>query len=212
MPRIKERTTAETDLKRTPRQERGYQRVKQILDAAAQIVTEQGIGQLTVQNLSKEAQTSPGSLYHFFPDLDAVIQALTERHEGNINAIVQQQENSLTCEELCNGTADVFVRRLFSPYAEYLERNRDYLPVMQLRGFNFGESAFLGFIRTMLQFRYPAWQQEKVISEAFFLHAVATGVLQQAFQRETTLAYEFIPRILKVLELHLQSTEQDGER
>ncbi|MDR3432111.1 MAG: TetR/AcrR family transcriptional regulator [Rouxiella aceris] len=210
MSQIRENLTDETGFKRTPRQERGYLRVKQILDAAASLITEHGAEQLTIQNLSKAAQTSPGSLYHFFPDLNAVIRALSERHEESISAIIQGLENTVSQDEWRDGNAHSFIRRLFSPYEQYLLGNRDYLPVLQLRGFTFEGSGFLDFMKKVMQLRYPQWDEDKVISEAVFLHAIATGVLQQAFRREENMAYEFIPGIFCVLELYLSHLETES--
>ena len=43
---------------------------------------------LTVQALAERAGTSKGSLYHFFPDVAAVLRALGERHLAVIGATV----------------------------------------------------------------------------------------------------------------------------
>lgn len=64
---------------RAPRQERGRRRVEAILDAAAALIGEHGVGGLTVHGIARRAGTSIGSMYHFFPDLDAVIAGLADR-------------------------------------------------------------------------------------------------------------------------------------
>lgn len=72
---------------RQPQQERGERRVEAILDAAAALIAEAGVEGLTVQALAERAQTSKGSLYHFFPDLRSVVCALGERHTRALGAL-----------------------------------------------------------------------------------------------------------------------------
>lgn len=72
---------------RQPQQLRGERRVEAILDAAAAIIAEEGLGALTVQALAGRAQTSKGSLYHFFPDLRGVLCALADRHSAALTAL-----------------------------------------------------------------------------------------------------------------------------
>ncbi|MGD0483628.1 MAG: TetR/AcrR family transcriptional regulator [Gemmatimonadales bacterium] len=64
---------------RAPLQARGQRRVDAILDAAAALIEESGVGGLTVHGVAERAGTSIGSMYHFFPDLDAVITGLADR-------------------------------------------------------------------------------------------------------------------------------------
>jgi AcrR family transcriptional regulator len=75
---------------RQPQQLRGERRVETILDAAAAIIAEQGLAALTVQALADRAQTSKGSLYHFFPDLSGVLRALADRHSSALTALSSQ--------------------------------------------------------------------------------------------------------------------------
>src|SRR5881628_1789936 len=76
-----------SDRLRHPQQLRGERRVEAILDAAAAILAEEGVSALTVQRLADRAQTSKGSLYHFFPDLRGVLCALADRHAAAMTAL-----------------------------------------------------------------------------------------------------------------------------
>jgi AcrR family transcriptional regulator len=62
--------------------------VEAILDAAAAIIGESGLEGLTVHGTARRAGTSIGSMYHFFPDLDAVIGALIDRHQRGLEALM----------------------------------------------------------------------------------------------------------------------------
>lgn len=64
---------------RAPQQERGAQRMEQILDAAEAVIAEVGVEGASVQTIAQRAGASMGSLYHFFPGKDALVLALAER-------------------------------------------------------------------------------------------------------------------------------------
>lgn len=68
-----------TPLRRRPVQQRSAQRVERMLDAAAALLDEVGLDALTTSAIAATAEVSVGSLYQFFPDKDAVVQALARR-------------------------------------------------------------------------------------------------------------------------------------
>lgn len=77
-------TTASTSaatsaLRRVPVQGRSVARVQRMLDACAEIVDEVGYEGLTTTLLAERAGVAIGSVYQFFPDKRAVVQALAER-------------------------------------------------------------------------------------------------------------------------------------
>lgn len=69
-----------TALRRAPRQARGRQRIEAILDAAEQVLAESGYDAATTNAIATRANTSIGSLYQFFPNKDAIMQALGLRY------------------------------------------------------------------------------------------------------------------------------------
>jgi AcrR family transcriptional regulator len=69
-----------TALRRQPVQQRSAKRVEQMLDASAQLIDELGYDALTTTLIAKRAGVAVGSLYQFFPDKRAVVQALTQRN------------------------------------------------------------------------------------------------------------------------------------
>jgi AcrR family transcriptional regulator len=110
---------------RQPQQLRGERRVEAILDAAAAIIAEGGVGALTVQVLADRAQTSKGSLYHFFPDLRAVLCALADRHSAALTALSSDMIADASIPWATLPLADV-VDRFLAPLA-YLEAHPDLL-------------------------------------------------------------------------------------
>ncbi len=66
-------------LRRVPVQGRSVARVARMLDACAELVDEIGYEALTTTLLAERAGVAIGSIYQFFPDKRAVVQALTLR-------------------------------------------------------------------------------------------------------------------------------------
>lgn len=82
--------TEETTMRRTPKQKRGQQRVAQILDAAARLIVSEGYENVSTNAIAKEAKTSIGSLYQFFPNKDAIYLALAQRYVDELNGLLAQ--------------------------------------------------------------------------------------------------------------------------
>ncbi|MEU7865087.1 TetR family transcriptional regulator, partial [Nonomuraea sp. NPDC049141] len=66
-------------LRRVPVQGRSVARVQRMLDACAELVDEVGYEGLTTTLLAERAEVAIGSVYQFFPDKRAIVQALTLR-------------------------------------------------------------------------------------------------------------------------------------
>ena len=67
-------------MRRQPKQARSQERVKQILDVAAQLYLEVGYDSTTTRAIAARANVSVGSLYQFFPDKEAILKALAIRY------------------------------------------------------------------------------------------------------------------------------------
>ncbi len=74
-------------LRRVPVQGRSVARVQRMLDACADLVDEIGYEGLTTTLLAERAEVAIGSVYQFFPDKRAIVQALALR---NMDAYLQR--------------------------------------------------------------------------------------------------------------------------
>ncbi|GHF58389.1 AcrR family transcriptional regulator [Amycolatopsis bartoniae] len=83
--------TQATPLRRQPVQQRSAKRVEQMLDASAQLIDEVGYDALTTTLIAKRAGVAVGSLYQFFPDKRAVVQALTQRNLDRFMVAVSER-------------------------------------------------------------------------------------------------------------------------
>ena len=84
-------TSPSFDVRTTPVQQRGQDRVDQLLDAAARIVDREGTVGLTTSAVAEESGSSVGVVYRYFPNADAVILALAERNLQRYFALVMSR-------------------------------------------------------------------------------------------------------------------------
>jgi AcrR family transcriptional regulator len=82
-------------LRRVPVQGRSVARVARMLDACAELIDELGYDGLTTTLLAERAGVAIGSVYQFFPDKRAIVQALTMR---NLEAYLQLLEARIADE------------------------------------------------------------------------------------------------------------------
>ena len=69
------------------RQPRGQARIEQILDAATLVFAEKGYEATTTNAIAARAGISPGSLYQFFANKEAIAEGLAERYVREMVAV-----------------------------------------------------------------------------------------------------------------------------
>jgi AcrR family transcriptional regulator len=79
-------------MRRQPRQQRGREKVEQILAAAAIVFEEVGYNAATTQRIADRAGAAIGSLYQFFPDKAAIFKAMELRHLERLRAMWAEAE------------------------------------------------------------------------------------------------------------------------
>lgn len=84
--------------RRLPQQSRSQKRVTQILEAAARVFGEVGYEAASTTAIAKQAKTSVGSLYRFFPDKAAIFQALASFYMDRVREVFSEMLSSLNCD------------------------------------------------------------------------------------------------------------------
>jgi AcrR family transcriptional regulator len=94
------------------RQARGQQRIELLLDVAAQVFAEVGFEAATTNAIAARARMSPGSLYQFFPNKDAIAEGLAERFAERLRqteAVFGPEIETLPLDELIDHVIDPLV-------------------------------------------------------------------------------------------------------
>jgi AcrR family transcriptional regulator len=85
----------ERRMRRQPKQERSQQRVDHLLNVAAQVFEEVGYAATTTNAIAAHAGVSIGSLYQFFPNKEAIMDALVERYLDELKQVAFVREENL---------------------------------------------------------------------------------------------------------------------
>lgn len=194
---------------RRPQQERGERRVNTILDAAAELISEVGPEGLTVQALADRAQTSKGSLYHFFPDLPAVLRALADRHVEAIGALTQCTiaDASIDWRAL---TVEEAVERFIAPLA-YLESHPDLLALARtplladerIRRL----TPLCDLAGHLLALRYPALTEHERRIRGSTMVAVLDGIVSYGLRSDSVDAHEMVVELSRVLGAYMRTLD-----
>ncbi len=103
-------------LRRVPVQGRSLARVKRMLDACAELVDEVGYDGLTTTLLAERASVAIGSVYQFFPDKRAIVQALAMR---NVEAYMTQVTGRIS-----DGVTTTWADAIDIAMDEYIDMHR----------------------------------------------------------------------------------------
>jgi AcrR family transcriptional regulator len=103
-----------TTARRVPQQKRGEQKVSQLLAAAAEVIEEVGYDAATMTVIAQRANTSIGSLYQFFPNKEAITEALRLQYVDAISTLLAEADaqNITTAEGMAEALLEIRIKLL----------------------------------------------------------------------------------------------------
>ena len=110
------------DLRKTPRQERSRAMVERIIAAGQAVLLRDGYEKASTNRVADEAGISPGSLYQYFPDKDAILAAVIDRYAAELSA----QLTAVLADRL-DEPGPSLVRASFEGLLAVLEENVEFL-------------------------------------------------------------------------------------
>jgi AcrR family transcriptional regulator len=99
--------------RREPVQRRSRERVERILDAASDLIVEDGLAALSTRTIAERADIPVASLYQYFADRDEILLALVKRDTAEMDDAVAEAVAGLTVvsvRTLVTATMRAFVR------------------------------------------------------------------------------------------------------
>jgi AcrR family transcriptional regulator len=109
-------------MRRKPRQARSQERVQRILDVAEELFIAEGYLATTTNAIATRAQVPIGSLYQFFPDKGAIVQALAMRYgellHQRFTALHTAETSSLPLSDYVERVIDA-TEQFFNDYPGY---------------------------------------------------------------------------------------------
>lgn len=197
---------------RTPQQTRGRARVEAVLDACALLLWEEGPAELTMHKLAKRAKTSIGSLYHFFPDKEAVIDALCQRHMAALNNITGELE-LISSAQWCSMSTRTVIESLAQPYFHYIDTYPEMLVIINNSlGSNNDEKPALrrsihANYEKVLELRLPALDTALLKTISFVLYNIPVGALQSLQDNNDYRERVLRTELLHAMVAYLQTIE-----
>lgn len=82
-------------MRKMPKQKRSKEMVERLLDATAITLAERGLEGTTTNHIAEKAGVSIGSLYQYFPDKEALLEALMARVSDRISNVFREHATKL---------------------------------------------------------------------------------------------------------------------
>lgn len=118
-------------MRRKPRQARSQERVNRILDVAEDLFARQGYAATTTHAIADQAQVPIGSLYQFFLDKTAILQALALRYAEKLH----QELTAVDQAELVTLSLSDYVNQLIDTTNRFFAENPSYYAIfMEVQG------------------------------------------------------------------------------
>lgn len=112
---------APASTRRTPVQERSNDTVQQILKAASSLLATEPLDQITTSRVAQAAGVSVGGLYRFFPDKQAIIDAVAVKHVEDLRTALEQKLSVTLPED-----GSVLLGMVVDAYIAFLDERPDF--------------------------------------------------------------------------------------
>jgi AcrR family transcriptional regulator len=112
-------------MRRAPMQRRSTERVDRMLDVCAMLLDQVGYEALTTKAIAEKAGVSIGSVYQYFPDKEAILQALAARYLKQLHEV---HERVMTPETAKLPLPEVY-DRVIGALADFHRRNPGFRPL-----------------------------------------------------------------------------------
>jgi AcrR family transcriptional regulator len=196
--RIVKRSMSENLQDKTPRrQERGKKRMAELLRAAGQVFADVGYENATTNAIAARAGVSPGTLYQFFPNKQAIAEALANAYAAEDQALHESVLNLSDAEVPLRDLID----RLVGPFLQF-RRNAP--------GF---DTLFVGSVVSReLAERIQALHQQMLQRIAHLIQIRAPHLSAKSVQRAAETAVQIVKGMLPLALNGSANERKVGER
>ena len=105
---------------------RGERRVASLLDAAGRVFGERGYHAANTNAIAAEAKVSPATLYQFFPDKEAIANALVARYAMDL----AKEERAASIEELASAPLEDAIQQVTEVVIEFHRKHPAFLTLL----------------------------------------------------------------------------------
>jgi AcrR family transcriptional regulator len=201
-------------LRRQPQQKRSQERVARILDAAAIVFDEVGFEAATTHAIAARANTAVGSLYQFFPDKQAIFNALELRHVERVylmwDKLMRPEVIQLPFPQFIH-TLIAQVEQLFTNptsrivFAQFFTSPKIFKNIDA----NFTQEV-IEFAAKLFKMRNPALTEHRSLNLAEIVVHSSNTLILLSLKTDRAHAKEIIAEIENLLQAYLQADIGDG--
>lgn len=169
--------TDETTMRRRPQQARSQQRVDQLLDTAAKVFNTVGYEAATTNQIAKESGISIGSLYQFFPNKEAILEALAARYVQGMHALAAQLMDVEATRDL---PLSEVLGRLIGAISTFEQSHAAFRPVFMMSHITAAQALHQEMIQRvddLMAARFPALSAERRHLGAMTGVAIVKGLM-----------------------------------
>lgn len=197
-------------MRRQPRQARSQERVSQILDVAEQMFISEGYEATTTNAIAARAKVPIGSLYQFFPDKAAILQALTMRYME----LLQQRFTEMHTAETLELPLPVYVDQVIDAVDQFFSDCPGYHAIfMQVQGImpeleaieTAADAQLIQELAVSLSFRHSNQEQANYDAIAFVLVKAIGTLLWLALSQEQSFRQQLMAEVKRLTLSYLQS-------
>jgi AcrR family transcriptional regulator len=173
---------ASETMRKSPTQVRATQTVDAIVEAAIQILQSDGEERLTTNRIAERAGVSIGSLYQYFADKEAIVEAIAERERNKVVASIVKSLSDVDPADFENVVREV-VHSLIHAFARRRRARRIILLTMLRRWHNdpqkTGADEVAQFLVSAARARHPG-PRTLTPTAAFVLTRALMGAIRSA--------------------------------
>ncbi|MBC8171475.1 MAG: TetR/AcrR family transcriptional regulator [Anaerolineae bacterium] len=184
-------------MRKQPRQLRSQQRVDAILNAAAQLFAENGYEAVTTNAIAAKAGVAIGSLYQFFPNKEAIIEAMVQHYAGGMRELLVYDPSRPAVEVI-----DQFVDNMAAFEAAHL----GFRPLFMTHGMATSmHEEIIQQVYDLMTYYFPRLSHVQVQQGATVMVALVKGVMPLMIPPDNLPSEQVILELKTVLRGYLRA-------
>ncbi len=196
-----------------PRQERARATVEAILEAAARILDRQGWGRFTTNAVAEVAGVSIGSLYQYFPNKLALVEAILRRHFDDVLSALRFADVQASRIERIKGLVSGMITAhsnhpsLHRVLLEEVPRGKIAKSIHQ----NF-EREYWSLFTKLIAANEVSGMNPRSLVRAQVLSAAIAGAVHDASRKGTLRSPDFEQELVRLVDAYLTVLANDQNR
>lgn len=183
-----------------PVQQRSAERITNLLDAAAELIDQNGIDGLTTSDVATRSGSSVGVVYRYFPNIQSLLKALAARNLDKFTTRLHEllpQDSSQGLDAMY-GVIDAYTELARTEPGFRAIRFGDVIDDRFIRENTGASSALTALFTDLLVSRYTFERTDEFVFDLEVLIEIGDGLLHRAFRYEAQGDERFIARLREI--------------